>query len=236
MANKPVGKHLHKFLEETMQREGCSILVAASYDGARAAERRDNSELAAHQTTRTAEEFLGARKGTGFASREEREAAYGQRDAEGRKLYEVSPTYRKAIEEMAMLSTDEVMGVVRPHRNVPSNESMLKQARFEAYQEGRAELFQKAHAGGPGAARARLQLMEYDQSADPEVRAMMEANERTYADTHPLEMELRAQQAAGARVGTPLVASHEQEQAVEANPMGGMGASEPKPEPGSDWK
>lgn len=233
MTTKPVGKHLKAYLERIMAVHGVTLIAAAASPGAREAEALDNAEHAVMISQRTTEEFLGARKGEGFKSREDREAAYGARDKEGRKLYEVNPAYRDAVVEMAKHSTEEVMGLQRPFRNVPDDASMLKQARYEAYQEGRAELFEKANAGGPGAARARLALMEYDQSADPQVRQMLEENERSYAESHPMEMALKEAKANGVRVGTSLNPTDEQIQNIEEHPYDPY-SGETKPAPGEE--
>ena len=210
-----------KAFQEAKLKEGYHPVQIAVMPQATRAMHEDLADQNKAELSRTKDQWLGSNKGKGFESREQRESAFAD------PRYKDSQAYRDAVEEMTKHTSDEIMGVVRPHRNIPTDAEMLKQARYEAYQEGRAELFEKANSGGPGAAKARLQLMEYDQSADPEVKAIIAENERTYAETHPFEMQLKQAKLNGERVGTPLVASHEQEQAVEANPMGGMGASQP---------
>jgi hypothetical protein len=195
---------------------GYTAQEAAGLSGAIQADQLDRDEMAKTQRALTADQLLSNGSDGPFISAEQRHAAMSKRDAQGKRLYDTSEEYRRAVIHKISLSSDEVCGLYRPEANIPTNEQMIKQARIDVYNEKRSELMSKAAKGGPGSAEARLQLMEFYQ--DPANQAILAEYEKTYAESRPLEMEIRAAQARGERVGTSLQPTEEQIEQIEKHP------------------
>jgi hypothetical protein len=112
-----IGSNYRTYLESRLN-QGYDAQEAAGMPGAMEAAAKDKSELAKDQGTRTTDEFLGLRKGTGFANTERGRQHLPNVTHKGR-LYDVSPEYRAAVVEIAKLSSDEVMGLVGLMRTCP---------------------------------------------------------------------------------------------------------------------
>lgn len=219
-----IGTHYQKYLDDRMAM-GFTAHEAAGMSGAIQAAEADRADLAQRQRSATTSELLGEDSNKGFANAQERRNAMSKRDAQGRKLYEVSEEYRNAVIHKIKLSSEEVCGLYRPEANMPKNTDMLQAAEEELYNAKRQDLFHRSASKDPVvSAQARYDLIQFHQ--DPANQEIMQRFENTYAEQHPLETEIRSLQAQGMRVGTSLQPTEAQIQNCEEHPFNAFAADE----------
>jgi hypothetical protein len=189
--------HVKKFVADQMARWGITEAAAYRLPGALQAEQMDEADSRRADGAKTVDTWLKGYDGKGFRSVEDREAAF--RDPQ----YKVSQSYRDAVAVYVKDTPDEIMGLVRPHANVPTTDQLIKQARMDLFKASKEELFHKAASKNPvEAAEARLALVEFEQN--PENAALVAELDRTDRMAKPLEYELKQAKAEGRRVGTEI--------------------------------